>query len=60
MLNYPTPEKPWERIHLDTLELPLSENWFQIFTGNHRLLLQILHFAANTEQEGGNCRYNLI
>ncbi len=29
MLNYPIPEKPWERIHLDTLELPLSENGFK-------------------------------
>ncbi len=29
MLNYPIPEKPWDRIHLDTLELPLSENGFK-------------------------------
>ncbi len=29
MLNRPLPEKPWERIHLDTLELPLSENGFK-------------------------------
>ena len=29
MLSYPVPEKPWERIHLDTLELPLSENGFK-------------------------------
>ncbi len=32
MLNYPIPEKKkntWERIHLDTLELPLSENGFK-------------------------------
>ena len=29
MLNYPIPEKPWERVHLDTLELPLSENGFK-------------------------------
>ncbi len=25
MLKYPIPQKPWERVHLDTLELPLSE-----------------------------------
>ncbi len=29
MLNYPIPEKSWERIHLDTLELPFSENGFK-------------------------------
>ncbi len=29
MLNYQIPEKTWERIHLDTLELPLSENGFK-------------------------------
>ena len=29
MLSYPIPEKPRERIHLDTLELPLSENGFK-------------------------------
>ncbi len=29
MLNYPVPKKTWERIHLDTLELPLSENGFK-------------------------------
>ncbi len=29
MLNYPIPEKPWDRIQLDTLELPLSENGFK-------------------------------
>ncbi len=29
ILNYPIPEKPWERIHLGTLELPLSENGFK-------------------------------
>ncbi len=29
MLNYPIPEKPWDRVHLDTLELPLSENGFK-------------------------------
>ncbi len=29
MLSYPIPEKPWDRIHLDTLELPLSENGFK-------------------------------
>ncbi len=29
MLNYLIPEKPCERIHLDTLELPLSENGFK-------------------------------
>ncbi len=29
MLDYPLPEKPWERIHLDTLEQPLSENEFK-------------------------------
>ncbi len=29
MLNYQIPEEPWERILLDTLELPLSENGFK-------------------------------
>ncbi len=30
VLNYPIPEKKtWERIHLDTLILPLSENGFK-------------------------------
>ncbi len=29
MLTYPTPQKPWARVHLDTLELPLSENGFK-------------------------------
>ncbi len=29
MLNYPIPEKRWERIHLDTLKLPLSENGYK-------------------------------
>ncbi len=29
MLNYLIPEKPWERIHLDTLEVPLSQNGFK-------------------------------
>ncbi len=29
MLTYPIPEKPWERIHIDTLELPMSENGFK-------------------------------
>ncbi len=28
MLNYPIPEKPWEIINLDILELPLSKNGF--------------------------------
>ncbi len=26
ILSYPVPQKPWERVHIDTLELPLSEN----------------------------------
>ena len=29
MLTYPTPNKPWERVHIDTLELPLSENGYK-------------------------------
>ena len=29
MLTYPIPQGPWERVHLDTLELPLSENGFK-------------------------------
>ncbi len=29
MLNYPIPHKPWERIHSNTLELPLFENGFK-------------------------------
>ncbi len=29
VLNYPIHEKPWDGIHLDTLELPLSENGFK-------------------------------
>ncbi len=39
MLNYPIPEKPWERIHLHTLVLPLSENSFK------RLLVIIDYFS---------------
>ncbi len=29
MLNYPIPEKRWERIHFDILGLPLSENGYK-------------------------------
>ena len=29
MLTYPIPQKPWERVHIDTLELPMSENGFK-------------------------------
>ena len=29
MLTYPVPDKPWERVHIDTLELPMSENGFK-------------------------------
>ncbi len=29
MLTYPIPEKPWERVHIDTLELSISENGFK-------------------------------
>ncbi len=29
ILTYPIPQKPWERVHLDKLELPLSENRFK-------------------------------
>ncbi len=29
MLTYPIPQKPWERIHIDTLELPMSENGYK-------------------------------
>ena len=29
MLSYPIPQKPWERVHIDTLELPMSENGYK-------------------------------
>ena len=29
MLSYPIPDKPWKRVHLDTLELPLSQNGYK-------------------------------
>ena len=29
MLSYPIPSEPWERIHIDTLELPMSQNGFK-------------------------------
>ncbi len=29
MLNYPIPYGPWKRVHIDTLELPVSENGFK-------------------------------
>lgn len=29
MLEYPFPQKPWHRVHIDTLELPLSENGYK-------------------------------
>ncbi len=29
MLTYPIPHNPWERIQIDTLELPLSENGYK-------------------------------
>ena len=29
MLFYPVPQKPWERVHIDTLELPMSQNGFK-------------------------------
>jgi len=29
MLTYPVPQKPWERVHIDTLELPMSENGYK-------------------------------
>ena len=29
ILEYPIPSKPWQRIHIDTLELPLSENGYK-------------------------------
>jgi len=29
LLSYPVPQKPWERVHLDTLELPMSENGYK-------------------------------
>ncbi len=42
-LRYPGITLIWER--------------FKIFTGNHRLFLYILHFAANTTQKGRNDHY---
>ncbi len=29
MLTYPIPQKPFERVHIDTLELPLSVNGYK-------------------------------
>ena len=29
MLTYPVPQKPWERVHIDTLELPVSQNGYK-------------------------------
>ncbi len=29
MLSYPIPSELWERLHIDTLELPVSENGFK-------------------------------
>ena len=29
MLSYPVQQKPWERVHIDTLELPMSENGYK-------------------------------
>ncbi len=29
MLTYPVPQKPWRRVHIDTLELPMSKNGFK-------------------------------
>ena len=29
MISYPIPQKPWERVHIDTLELPMSENGYK-------------------------------
>ncbi len=29
MLNYPVPDGPWKRVHIDTLELSVSENGFR-------------------------------
>ncbi len=29
LLTYPIPDRPWGRVHLDTLELPLSESRYK-------------------------------
>ncbi len=29
MLNYPVPDGPWNKVHIGTLELPVSENGFK-------------------------------
>lgn len=29
MLNYPVPDGPWKRVHIGTLDLPMSENIFR-------------------------------
>lgn len=39
MLSYPIPSEPWERIHIDTLELPMSEN------GSKYLFVAIDYFS---------------
>ncbi len=44
LLAYPIPDRPWGRVHLDTLELPLSESGFS----SHRLPFKILHSTTHS------------
>ncbi len=52
MLTYPVPQKPWQRVHIDTLQLPMSENGFKYLFCSNRLLQQVLHTTTNVEQKG--------
>ena len=47
MYTYPTPQKPWERVHIDTLELPISENGYR-----NRLFRQVLYTTTYGKQKG--------
>ncbi len=52
MLTYPVPRKPWQRVHIDTLELPMSENGFKHLFCSNRLLQQVLHTTTSVERKG--------
>ncbi len=52
MLTYPVPQKPWQRVHIDTLELTMSENRFKYFFVATDYFQQVLHTTTNVEQKG--------
>ncbi len=53
MISYPIPSEPWERVHVDTLELPMSENGFKyLFVAtDYFCRFCILHPMTNKKAE---------